>query len=174
MIAARLIEDGALPSVRRPAEDDTGAIRNAIEVACEESDLVIVLAGASAGARDFTAEAIRSAGDLLVHGVAIRPGKPVALGVVRDRPVVALPGYPVSAMLCYDLFIAPLISFVLGLPAPQRRRVKVVLSRKVASAAGSEEFLRVRVGEVRGRLVAVPTGRGQGWSACWRDQTGWW
>jgi putative molybdopterin biosynthesis protein len=65
-------------------------------------------------------------------------------------------------MLCYELFVTPVICFMLGLPTPQRHRVRVVLSRKVASAAGSEEFLRVRVGEVRGRLVAVPTGRGAG------------
>ncbi len=103
MIAASLTEDGAQPARRRPASDAPEAIREEIERACETADLVITIAGASAGTRDFTAEAIRAAGDLLVHGIATRPGKPLALGVVRDTPVAALPGYPVSAMLCYDL-----------------------------------------------------------------------
>jgi len=162
MIAARLAEDGAEAGSRRPVRDDPEAIQEAITSACKEADLVLTIAGASAGARDFTAEALRAAGELLVHGVATRPGKPVALGLVHDTPVVALPGYPVSAMLCYDLFVSPLLSHLLGLPPRERPRVKALLSRKVASAAGSREFLRVRLGEVAGRLVAVPTARGAG------------
>ncbi len=162
MIAASLAEDGAAARYRRPAEDSVEAIREEIERACESADLVLTIAGASAGSRDFTAEAIRTAGELLVHGIATRPGKPLALGVVRGKPVAALPGYPVSAMLCYDLFVAPLIAHMLGEPAPARPRVRVTLSRKAASAAGSDEFLRVRLGEVGGRIVAVPTARGAG------------
>lgn len=162
MIAARLAEYGARVSHRRPVRDDPEAIRRTIEDACREADLVLPLAGASAGARDFTVEAIRTAGELLVHGVAIRPGKPVALGVVGDTPVIALPGYPVSAMLCCDLFVVPTVCQMLGIPAPERPRAAAVLSRKVASTAGSEEYLRVRLGEVSGRLVAVPSARGAG------------
>ncbi len=162
MIAACLAEYGAQTSTRRPVRDDPEVIRSTIEDACQEADLVLPLAGASAGTRDFTAEAIRAAGDLLVHGVAIRPGKPVALGLVRDTPVIALPGYPVSAMLCCDLFVVPTLCRMLGIPAPQRPRVKATLARKVASTAGSEEYLRVRMGEVSGLLVAVPSARGAG------------
>jgi putative molybdopterin biosynthesis protein len=162
MIAARLSEYGASVSRRRPVRDDPDVIRQTIEDACEEADLVLPLAGASAGARDFTAEAIRAVGEVLVHGVAIRPGKPVALGVVRDTPVVALPGYPVSAMLCCELFVVPALCHMLGTPSPRRARVTAVLSRKVASAAGSKEYLRVRLGEVSGRFVAVPSARGAG------------
>jgi len=162
MIAAVLAEYGTEVSRRRPVRDDPDAIRRAIEEACEEADLVIPLAGVSAGARDFTAEAIRAAGELVLHGVAIRPGKPVALGVIRETPVVALPGYPVSAMICCDLFVVPALCHMLGLPPPERSKVGVTLSRKVASAAGSEEFVRVRLGEVNGRLVAVPSARGAG------------
>jgi putative molybdopterin biosynthesis protein len=162
MIAARLAEVGAIASQRAPVGDDPEALREAVETACEDHDLVLTLAGASAGARDFTAEAIRSAGALLVHGVAIRPGKPVALGVVSETPVIALPGYPASAMLCCDLFVAPTLCHMLGLPAPVRPKAAALLSRKVASAVGSEEYLRVRLGEVGGRLVAVPAGRGAG------------
>jgi putative molybdopterin biosynthesis protein len=162
MIAARLAEAGAVTERRPSVSDDPEPLHAAVAEACERCDLVLTLAGASAGTRDLTAEAIRSVGELLVHGVAIRPGKPVALGIARDKPVVALPGYPVSAMLCCDLFVVPLISHMLGLPAPRRPRAPVILSRKVASTAGSQEFLRVRLGEVSGRLVAVPTARGAG------------
>ena len=162
MLAAAVSEWGAVAARRRPVRDDAAAIRDAIEEACAEADLVLPLAGASAGTRDFTAEAIRAAGQLLVHGVAVRPGKPVGLGVVGNTPVVAVPGYSVSAMLSCDLFIIPLLCHMLGLPAPQRARVKAVISRKLASAAGSAEYVRVRVGEVGGRCVAVPAGRGAG------------
>lgn len=162
MLAARLAEVGA-ETVHGPSVgDDPEALRQAIEQACERYDLVLTLAGASAGARDFTAQAIGAAGEVLVHGVAIRPGKPVALGVVKDTPVIALPGYPVSAMLCCDLFVVPTLCRMLGLPAAQRRRVAAVVSRKIASPAGSEEFVRVNLGEVGGRLVAIPCARGAG------------
>jgi len=162
MLAARLSELGAVVTRCSPVGDDAQAIQRAIESACRQHDLILTLAGASAGARDFTAEAIRAGGELLVHGVAIRPGKPVALGVVAERPVIALPGYPVSAMLCCDLFVVPTVCAMLGVPTPQRQRLRATVSRKVASAAGSQEYVRVHMGEVDGRLVAVPTGRGAG------------
>jgi putative molybdopterin biosynthesis protein len=162
MIAARLLELGAVPCRRRAVTDTREAIRRAIEAACADVDLVLTIAGASAGARDFTAEALGTAGDLLVHGVAIRPGKPVALGLVGGTPVVALPGYAVSAMLCVELFVAPTVCRLLGVPAPQRPRVLAKLSRKVASHAGSQEYLRVHMGEVAGQLTAVPMARGAG------------
>ncbi len=162
MIAARLAEVGAEAVHRPTVGDDPEALRAAVVDACEEFDLVLTLAGASAGARDFTADGIRAAGELLVHGVAIRPGKPVALGTVSGKPVIALPGYPVSAMLCCELFVVPTVCEMLGIPAPQRRRARAVVSRKIASPAGSEEFLRVNLGEVEGRLVAIPCARGAG------------
>ncbi len=162
MIAARLAEVGA-EAVRRPTVgDDPEALRASMAEACGEFDLLLTLAGASAGERDFTAEAIRAAGEVLVHGVAIRPGKPVALGVVGSKPVIALPGYPVSAMLCCEFFVVPAICEMLAVPAPRRRRVRAVVSRKIASPAGSEEFVRVNLGEVAGRLVAIPRARGAG------------
>jgi putative molybdopterin biosynthesis protein len=162
MLAARLAEYGAVVSRREAVRDDPEAIRRALGEAAEEADLVLSLAGASAGERDYTADAIAAMGELLVHGVAVRPGKPVALGVVGDVPVVGLPGYPVSAMVCFELFVVPAVCALLGVAVPQRGRVAAVLSRKVASPAGSEEFVRVRLGEVDGRLVAVPMARGAG------------
>jgi len=162
MIATRLAEVGAVVESSPVIKDDPRALQQAIEAAAPVSDLIITLAGASAGTRDFTAEAIRSAGELLVHGVAIRPGKPVGLGIVDNTPVVAIPGYPFSAMLCCELFVVPPICWMLGVPAPQRLRVRATLSRKIASTAGSEEFVRVHMGEVNNRLVAVPMARGAG------------
>ncbi len=162
MLAARLAEVGAEAVYRPTVGDDPAALRAAVVDACREFDLVLTLAGASAGARDFTVRAIRAEGDVLVHGVAIRPGKPVALGVVNGKPVIALPGYPVSAMVCCELFVVPTICQMVGIPAPQRRRVRAIVSRKVASPVGSEEFVRVNLGEVNRRLVAIPCARGAG------------
>ena len=142
--------------------DDLDALQGAISHAARECDAVAMIAGASAGSRDYTAQALSQLGEVIVQGVAIRPGKPVVLGLVDAVPFIGVPGYPVSAMICFEQFMEPLIGRWLGLPPPIERRCTAIMSRDVPSAAGSEEFLRVRLGVVEGRLVAVPLGRGAG------------
>ncbi|MBM3469898.1 MAG: molybdopterin biosynthesis protein [Armatimonadetes bacterium] len=125
-------------------------------------DLLVVNAGASAGERDHTAMVFEKMGEVLVHGVAIRPGKPVILGIVRGRLAIGLPGYPVSAMLTFDLFARPIVYGLLGLAPPERERLRATLVRKVHSTMGVDEFVRVTAGRVGGRMVAAPLGRGAG------------
>lgn len=142
--------------------DDYNKIKTALTQAVKKSDVVIINAGASAGREDYTVHVIDELGEVLVHGVRIRPGKPVVLGIVEDTPVLGLPGYPVAAALDMDLFARPVIYALQGLKAPAKTRVRVKISRKIPSDLGAEEFVRVKLGKVGDRLVAAPIERGAG------------
>ena len=162
VIAAYLQEWGAEPSIHPIVPDDPDQIKEAISAALEISDLVIINAGSSAGEKDYTCAAIEELGEVFIHGVATRPGKPTILGQVRNKPVIGLPGYPVSAYLSLEWFVQPLIFRCLGLPLPQRDKLPVTLGRRVVSEVGVEEFVRMTVGFVDGRYIANPLTRGAG------------
>ncbi len=162
-ILSSLVSEWGGGSLRlRPVPDDLGLIKKAILEACEKADLVIVNAGSSAGSADYTARAIAELGDVLLHGINIKPGKPVVLGWVNGRPVIGIPGYPVSAFITFTLFARDLIYRWQGLEAPEPEYVQAKLSRQVASSLGQEEFLRVKLGKVHDRLIATPVSRGAG------------
>jgi putative molybdopterin biosynthesis protein len=161
MLAAEISRCGGEP-VRHPVvPDDEDRLAQALGRAADY-DLVLTNAGASAGSHDYTAEVFRRLGEVHVHGVAIRPAKPVILGIVHGRPAVGLPGYPVSAMLAFDLFVRPVLYALQGLAPPQRERLRATLVRKVHSTMGLDEFVRVTVGRVGDRVVAAPLSRGAG------------
>ena len=144
--------------------DDLGALRGALSSAARHADMVAVIAGASAGSEDFTEQAITDIGELILHGVAIKPGKPVMLGIVAGTPVIGLPGYPVASHLCFNLFARPYIMRRLGVEDRGFGfgTVTARLSRQVASSLGADEFLRVKAGKVGSNLIATPLGRGAG------------
>ena len=142
--------------------DEFHAIRAATEAALESADIVVINAGSSAGREDFSARVIADLGRVFVHGVAVRPGHPVVLGVARGKPVLGIPGYPVSAALTFELFVRPLIEECLGRPAPKRGTVRAITPRQLVSHAGDDEFIRVRVGRVGNRTVAAPLERAAG------------
>ncbi|NOZ25411.1 MAG: molybdopterin biosynthesis protein [Nitrospirae bacterium] len=142
--------------------DDKEQLKETVLASLEVSDLVVVIAGSSAGTRDFTPDAVGELGRVIVHGVSIKPGKPVLLGIVDDRPVIGLPGYPVSAYITFELFAKPLIHRLLGITPERPDTLKARLSRPAASSLGQEEFMRVKVGKVGDKYVATPAGRGAG------------
>ncbi|MDN7024512.1 molybdenum cofactor biosynthesis protein [Methanoculleus sp. FWC-SCC1] len=141
--------------------DDSDAIREAVGAAVRESDLVIVSAGTSAGTRDFTTAAIADLGEVLVHGVATRPGKPVVIGSVDAKPVLGLPGNPVATQTMLRELVAPLLEGW-GLSPYQQYGCTVRLARTVTSDVGFEEFVPVSVGKVNGVYSAAPHPRGGG------------
>jgi putative molybdopterin biosynthesis protein len=162
MLAAQAEELGA-EARRLPIEpDDPERIAAAIRRAAAEADLVIVVAGSSAGRDDHTAAVIERAGTLAVHGVAVRPGHPVVLGAVDATPVLGAPGYPVSAALTFEIFAAPLLAGLEGAVPPERPRARARVARKLASSMGMDDWIRVRLGRVGGALVATPLPRGAG------------
>ena len=146
----------------RIVPDRFDEIKKAILDALGMGDMVVVNAGASAGSEDFTAGAVRELGDVLLHGVNIKPGKPVILGWVRGKPVLGIPGYPVSAFITFHLFAKPLIYKWQGLEVEKPEMIRAKISRQVASALGQEEFLRVKIGKVGNNLIATPISRGAG------------
>ncbi|NHM28472.1 molybdopterin biosynthesis protein [Desulfofundulus sp. TPOSR] len=162
MLAGLVSEWGGDPVRKKITADDFEALRQSLLEALQESDVVLINAGSSAGSEDYTAEVIRSLGRVLVHGVATRPGKPVILGEVDGRPVIGVPGYPVSAYLCADLFVKPIIYKKLGSVPPARRKIEATVSRKLVSSLGVEEFVRVKLGQVGDKIIATPISRGAG------------
>ena len=137
-------------------------IGTAVREAGANADLVVVVAGSSAGRDDYTARIVAELGTLAVHGVAVRPGHPVVLGAVDATPVLGAPGYPVSAALTFDIFAAPVLAALEGAPPPHRPQVPARLARKLASVVGMDDWVRVRLGSVGGEVVASPLPRGAG------------
>jgi putative molybdopterin biosynthesis protein len=164
VVLSEMIRKWGGEPIRHPiVPDDPRCIREALEEALEQgADAVIINAGSSAGSEDHTANVIERAGELLVHGVSMMPGKPTVLGRVRERPVIGNPGYPVSAVVSMEQLVAPMIFRMLGQVKPSRPRIKAHTTRKIPSKMGIEEFVRVRVGEVKGRFVTVPLPRAAG------------
>jgi putative molybdopterin biosynthesis protein len=162
-ILSGLVSEWGGEAVRfRIVPDRFDEIKKAILNALEIGSLVIVNAGASAGSEDFTAKAVRELGEVLIHGVNIKPGKPVILGWVKGKPVLGIPGYPVSAYLTFQLFAKPLIYRWKGLEVEEPEILRAKISRQVASTLGSEEFLRVKIGKVGNNFIATPVSRGAG------------
>ncbi|HXY43740.1 MAG TPA: molybdopterin biosynthesis protein [Acidimicrobiales bacterium] len=165
MLAAQARELGCDTQVTEIVPDDPVLLTAALREAATVADLVILVAGSSAGRDDYTARVVATAGTLAVHGVAVRPGHPVVLGTVAGEvatPVLGAPGYPVSAALTFDIFAAPLLAALEGAAPPERPSTRARLARKLASAIGSDEWVRVRLGRVEGDIVAAPLPRGAG------------
>jgi putative molybdopterin biosynthesis protein len=169
MLAAQAREAGCAATVTEIVPDDPDLITAALREAAAAADLVVLIAGSSAGRDDYTARVVAAAGTLAVHGVAVRPGHPVVLGTVTaaspdgaGTPVIGAPGYPVSAALTFDIFAAPVLAALEGAAPRERPSTTARLARKLASAIGSDDWVRVRLGRVGGRVVATPLPRGAG------------
>jgi putative molybdopterin biosynthesis protein len=153
---------GGIPKRLEITADERESLRVAISSAVETADIVLVNAGSSAGSEDYTAGVIGELGTVLAHGVAIKPGKPVVLGEIKNKPVIGLPGYPVSSYLIMDMFVQPLVMAKTGLSLPEKTKIQASLSRKLVSPLGVEEFVRVKLGQVGDKIIATPISRGAG------------
>lgn len=165
MLAAQAREIGCDVSVTDIIADDPDRIVAALRAAAVSADLVILIAGSSAGRDDYTARVVAAAGTLAVHGVAVRPGHPVVLGAVAGpvgTPVIGAPGYPVSAALTFDIFAAPMLAALEGTGPRERSSTTARLARKLASSIGSDDWVRVRLGRVDDEIIATPLPRGAG------------
>ena len=153
---------GANVTVYPITPDKKDLIRAAIETALRDCDVVLVSAGSSAGRDDYTSEIIASLGTVLVHGIAIKPGKPAVLGEAQGKPIVGLPGYPVSAIVVMDEIVRDLVCFAAGKQAPPRQTVSAVLSKKLVSSLKYREYVRVTLGKIGDVWSASPLPRGAG------------
>ncbi|HAG11376.1 MAG TPA: molybdopterin biosynthesis protein [Desulfotomaculum sp.] len=162
VFAAMIEEWGGLAQRRKIIKDDPQMLQQALAAAVKTADLVLINAGSSAGREDFTSEVISRMGKVVAHGVAIRPGKPVILGIIENKPVIGIPGYPVSAYLCAELFVKRIIYYKQALIPPPREKINALMSRKLYSSLGVEEFVRVKLGRVGDHVIATPVTRGAG------------
>ena len=163
VLAAQIEELGGTAHIAEIVPDNREKLAAALDWALDQRpDLVLMLSGSSAGSRDFTASVVAQAGELLVHGVAVRPGHPVIMGVAEQTPVIGVPGYPVSAALTGEIFIAPLLRAWLGLPPVQPETVTATMTRKVVSPTGDDDYVRVSVARVDGDYLAAPLSKGAG------------
>ena len=163
MLASLAAECGAEAEILAPVPNLLGELKRALDAALAGGyDLVMLVAGSSAGSEDFTPALLEELGELLVHGITVMPGKPALLAAVDGRPVVGIPGYPVSAAVAFREFTRPLLFIMQGLAPPEYTRVEVTVGRKIPSKLGLEEHVRVILGNVGGRAVAIPIGGGAG------------
>lgn len=157
VLASLAIECGAEADIGRPVPDVAGRLKDAVSQGLDAGyDLVLVVAGSSAGSEDHTPEVLDALGELLVHGVTLMPGKPTLIAAVRGRPVIGIPGYPVSAVIAFREFVRPLIYLAQGLEPPSLVDESVTAGRKLPSKLGLEEHVRVILGRVGERTVATP------------------
>lgn len=181
VMAAQVKDMGGEPTRFPITIDDFDQICERVGEAAQEYDLILLNAGSSAGAEDFSAKVVEKMGQLLVHGVAVRPGHPVILGTVNRGwenedssadeqfpvsesriPIIGVPGYPVSAALTIEIFVEPLIAQWLGRRPNELPTETAQLTRKITSPGGDDDFVRVAVGRVGEKLLAAPLSRGAG------------
>jgi putative molybdopterin biosynthesis protein len=172
VLAAQVADWGGIPTRWPIVPDEFQAIETAARDALEDTDLILLNAGSSAGSEDYTAHVVEKLGRLLVHGVAVRPGHPVILGLLDSEqasavgeqhiPIIGVPGYPVSAALTGEIFVEPLLARWQGRPAHRPPTLTATLTRKLVSHTGDDDYVRVAVGKVGDEVKATPISRGAG------------
>jgi putative molybdopterin biosynthesis protein len=181
VLAAQIKDMGGEPTRFPIIIDDFDLICQHVQQAAQEYDLILLNAGSSAGAEDFSSKVVEKLGTLLVHGVAVRPGHPVIMGMVNREsedgnsspdtqlpipksriPIIGVPGYPVSAALTIEIFVEPLMARWLGRRPNELPIETAHLTRKITSPGGDDDFVRVAVGRVGEKLLAAPLSRGAG------------
>lgn len=162
IFSAMLTEWGAVSKVYDIVPDKPDLIRDAVVKAASECDMVILNAGSSAGREDYSSKAIGDAGVVITHGIAIRPGKPTILGIVNGRPTIGVPGYPVSGIIVMEKIIRPILEGMMHIERNDTVRAQALLTRKLVSSLKYEEFVRMKLGFVNGKLNATPLNRGAG------------
>ncbi len=161
IFAGMIKNAGAEARVYSIAPDKLDSIKAALLEAARDCDMILINAGSSKGREDYTAAAIRELGEVFLHGVSIRPGKPVILGRVGATPCVGVPGYPVSGYIVVEQLVLPAIRAMLGGAQPELH-IDAVLTRPLQSPLNYREFVRVKLGQVDGRCVVTPLNRGAG------------
>ena len=158
IISAMLKELGAEPVDLGIVRDEPREIRQALLKGLRASDVVLVTAGSSVGKKDLVPGCINSLGrpGMLVHGIAMRPAMPTGLAVVNRKPIVSLPGFPVSAIVAFKTFVRPLLAKLSGFPMPVERSIRAVLKERISGAPNLRTFVRVKVEKVQAGFLASP------------------
>jgi putative molybdopterin biosynthesis protein len=162
-IFTAMLRDWGAETITFPiVKDDLSRIKDVIGTALEKCDAVILNAGSSAGREDYSTQAIGEVGEVLYHGLAIKPGKPAILGLRGKKPILGVPGYPVSGIIVVEEILKPIVERLTRKKVKSAPCADAVLSKAVVSSLKYQEFVRVRLGYVEGRLIASPLNRGSG------------
>jgi len=153
---------GAEPIVYPIVKDDPALVRAALQRAVDECDIVLLNAGSSAGRDDYSSRAVAEVGEVMFHGIAMKPGKPAILGCAGPKAIVGVPGYPVSGIIVVEELVRPLVERLMGCAVAQGEEMDATLARPCTSSLKYEEFVRVRLGMVGERAIATPLSRGAG------------
>jgi putative molybdopterin biosynthesis protein len=163
VLAALARSWGCLAETLPVTPDNPDKLAAALEAGLKsDAHIVIIGAGSSAGTKDYTRAVIERFGVILAHGIAVMPGKPSIVALAQGKLVIGAPGYPVSAVVCFEELVAPLAAWLERKLAPSRQRVPVTLARKIPSKPGMKEIVRLAVGRVGEHYVATPLDRGAG------------
>jgi len=162
MLIHMVEENGGIAKKFSPVNDNYESIKGVILSAVESCDIVIINAGSSAGTEDYSVKILEEVGKVLIHGVAIKPGKPVIIAVVNNKPVFCLPGYPVSAFITYNLFVKPYIFRVTGRESDEATVITARLTKRIVSSFKHTEYIRVNTGYINGGFIASPASGGAG------------
>jgi putative molybdopterin biosynthesis protein len=157
MLEALVKQDGGNPTRLPIVPDDYEAIKATLLNAAKNHDIVLLCSGTSAGREDYAIYVLNEIGQVVVHGVAMKPGKPVILAIVQGKPVIGVPGYPVSAYISYENFVKPLLT-----AHTKKNIIQATLTRRLVSSFKHREYVRVKVGQIGEKLVATPLARGAG------------
>ncbi len=164
IVAAAIAEAGGEPVPFGAFPDEETALGKAMRVALESCDIVVLSGGTSKGAGDLSHRIVSKLGapGILVHGVALKPGKPLCLAVIGEKPLIVLPGFPTSAIFTFHAFVAPVIRARAGRTPEAARIVTARVPVRIASELGREEFVLVSLVEGNDGLIAFPNGKGSG------------
>ncbi|MDI6801961.1 MAG: molybdopterin molybdotransferase MoeA [Thermodesulfovibrionales bacterium] len=163
VLSGLIMEHGGMPAKKGIFKDDYEIIKKIIHESLNDSDMVLISGGTSAGAKDMTAQIIDDiaglygGGGVLFHGVSLKPGKPVIGGVVNNKPILGLPGHPAAIVVCFNLFIRPILEKLSGLNGKNLdKSIKAKMAKSIASAAGREDHIRVYLEKHGNELLSVP------------------
>ncbi len=164
IIAAAIAEAGGEPVPFGAFPDEEVALELAMRSALDSCEIVVLSGGTSKGAADLSHRIVSRLGKpgILVHGVALKPGKPICLAVIGNKPLIVLPGFPTSAIFTFHTFVAPLIRARAGLPPEAAKTALARVPVRIASELGREEFVLVSLVAGADGLIAFPTGKGSG------------
>jgi putative molybdopterin biosynthesis protein len=162
VLSGLIVGDGGIPLRHSIVKDDRNEIKKALLSNAQGADVILMIAGSSAGSEDYTRSVIEELGEVLIHGVSMMPGKPTLIGKFKERPIIGIPGYPISAIISYEELVRPILKRSLHLVNPERQKIRAFPTRKIPSKLGTEEFLRVKIGSVGKKFFVTPLPRGSG------------
>lgn len=153
---------GANAKVYPIVKDQKEELIHMLNKAVEECDVVILNAGSSAGRDDYSCEVISRVGKLILHGIAMKPGKPTVLGISGKVPIIGMPGYPVAGIIVFQNIVEPILRYFMGIEKNTEEILDAYLTKNYNSSLSYREYVRVRLGHINGQIVATPINHGAG------------